>query len=257
MTFTGDRDFSDAHRRYEDDLAAYLLGALPGAEEVDFRGHLESCQRCRERERWLRAAVDLLPSSVDQLTPPPALRDRLLATVESEAAEATASAGAGLAGEPGRSPRAAKAKASAGWRRWFSLPLQPAPAMAMVLIAAVGVGAFLIGDHGGSSDNSRQVIRAAATPAEPGARASLVRTGDQGTLRIDRLPLRRGKVYAVWVVKDGQDPRPAGLFAVDRTGRGRASIPTGLDQADRVLVTPEPPGGSPQPTAVPVLSIDV
>jgi anti-sigma-K factor RskA len=252
MSFEDDRGrLGDAHARYEDDLAAYLLGALPGDEEEEFRAHLEGCERCRERERWLRTSVDMLPSSVEQLEPPPELRERLMETVHREAAEATAAADA--------APAAGRRSSDAGRRgrrRWFSLPLRPMPALAAVLIVAAGLTAFLV-SNGGDDSGKDTVIRAAATPAEPGAKGSLVRRGDQGMLRIDRLPLHRGKVYQVWVVEDGQAPRSAALFDVNRAGRGVAAIPHGLDQADKVLVTPEPPGGSPQPTADPVLSVDV
>lgn len=252
MSFDDDSGrLGDAHARYEDDLAAYLLGALPVDEEEEFRAHLEGCERCRERERWLRTSVDLLPASVEQLEPPPELRDRLMATVNREAAEAAEAVDPAPADR-----RRASIAGRQGRRRWFSLPVRPLPALAAVLIVAAGLTAFLI-SNGGDDSGKGKVIQAAATPAQPGAKGSLVRRGDQGMLRIDSLPLRRGKVYQVWVVEDGQAPRSAALFDVNRAGRGVAAIPHGLDRADKVLVTPEPPGGSPQPTADPVLSVDV
>src|SRR5436309_12817320 len=73
------------HRRYEEDLAAYLLDALVEEEQREFELHLRSCPACQAEERWLRGAVELLPSSVEQLEPPPALRERLMATVRAEA----------------------------------------------------------------------------------------------------------------------------------------------------------------------------
>ena len=42
------------HMRFEDDLAAYMLDALPGDEKLRFERHLDGCQRCQERARWLQ-----------------------------------------------------------------------------------------------------------------------------------------------------------------------------------------------------------
>ena len=45
-----------------DDLAAYALGALDEREAGAIEDHLDGCERCRERLRWLAPAVDLLPA---------------------------------------------------------------------------------------------------------------------------------------------------------------------------------------------------
>ena len=45
------------HRRYQEDLAAYLLGALEGEEARDFERHLAGCATCQVDERWLHTAV--------------------------------------------------------------------------------------------------------------------------------------------------------------------------------------------------------
>src|SRR5215212_4631115 len=76
---------TDGHQRYEDELAAYMLGSLEPAETEAFEAHLAGCERCRSRERWLQASVEVLPSSVEQVEPPPALRARLMETVRQEA----------------------------------------------------------------------------------------------------------------------------------------------------------------------------
>jgi anti-sigma factor RsiW len=75
----------NGHERYEDELAAYMLGALEREEAQAFEAHLAECGRCQARERWLRTSLDVLPSSVEQLEPPPELRERLLETVRAEA----------------------------------------------------------------------------------------------------------------------------------------------------------------------------
>ena len=126
MSFDDDSGrLGDAHARYEDDLAAYLLGALPGDEE-EFRAHLEGCERCRERERWLRTSVDLLPALVQQLEPPPELRDRADGDVNREAAEA-AEARRNPAPAAGAAPRR---RGGRGRAAVASLPPAALPALA-------------------------------------------------------------------------------------------------------------------------------
>jgi len=63
------------HGRWQDDLAAYTLGALDPAESEEMERHLESCADCRERMLWLRPAAELLPESVVGREPPPQLRE--------------------------------------------------------------------------------------------------------------------------------------------------------------------------------------
>jgi anti-sigma-K factor RskA len=230
---------ADAHTRYEDELAAYMLGALEPEETVAFEAHLETCDRCQARERWLRVSLDVLPSSVEQIEPPPALRDRLIETVRREA------------GAPLEAPR--REGAARGIRRWLgSLSLQPATALAgVVLLLVAGVAGYAIGSDGGGSDTT--TIAASGTSAAPQTTGSLVRTGDAGVLRVSNLPQRRGRIYEVWLVQDGK-PVPSTLFQVGSNGTGAAGIPDGLDDSTQVMITSEPAGGSGQPTTQPVLS---
>ncbi|MDP9384766.1 MAG: zf-HC2 domain-containing protein, partial [Actinomycetota bacterium] len=82
------------HDRWADDLGAYLLEALPDGERQGFEAHLEACERCREELAELSVAADALPASVEQFSPPPELRDRIMAVVNAEA-ELLAAAGPG------------------------------------------------------------------------------------------------------------------------------------------------------------------
>ena len=74
--------------RFEDDAAAYLLGALEPGEERRFEEHLKRCARCRDEVAWLEAARDVLPASVEQYAPPPELKDAVMAAVRIDAAQA-------------------------------------------------------------------------------------------------------------------------------------------------------------------------
>jgi anti-sigma-K factor RskA len=233
----------NAHLRFEDELAAYMLGSLDAGETAAFEEHLASCQRCQARERWLRASVDVLPAAVEQIEPPPALRERLVEIVREEAGEPQ---------DPARAlPPVRPERPARGLRAWLgSLTLRPAAALAgAVILLAAGVAGYAIG----RDDSGTTKIAATGTPAAPQTTGTLVRSGDVGVLRVSNLPQRRDRVYQVWLVKKGK-PVPSTLFQVGKNGTGAAGIPDGLDDSTQVMVTSEPPGGSIQPTTQPLLS---
>ena len=103
------------HADWADSAAAYVLGALPPAEVDGFREHLAGCPDCRRAVEELRVAADALPMGAQQLTPPPALKGRIMAVVESEA-ELLAAAGAGADRPPKQAPRRKERRA------WWARP---------------------------------------------------------------------------------------------------------------------------------------
>ena len=240
------------HMRYEDDLAAYLLDALTEQETREMERHIEGCARCQERARWLQASVETLPTAVEQLEPPPQLRERLMQTVRVEAA---AERGA-VPTAAGKAPRGRDARrAGPGWLgRLLAVP-RPALALGALLLAVAG-GAIGYALGSGDDGPGSTTLQATVAPQASGARATLVREGDRGVLHVSGLPQRRARIYEVWIAR-GKEVRPAGLFQVDRTGRGAAAIPTGLAEADQVMVSLEPAGGSAQPTSDPLVIVDV
>jgi anti-sigma factor RsiW len=44
------------HDRFDEDLAAYALGALPPDDAAELERHLEGCEVCRQQLRWLSAS---------------------------------------------------------------------------------------------------------------------------------------------------------------------------------------------------------
>ena len=73
------------HARYQDDVGAYLLGALNDLERQAFERHLRGCAECQEELARLRPAADALPGSVQQFEPPARLKASLMEVVEREA----------------------------------------------------------------------------------------------------------------------------------------------------------------------------
>ena len=229
------------HERYRDDLAAYALGALEQPEAAELQRHLADCDACRMQLRWLQSAVDLLPRSVEQLEPPAGLRKRLMATVRAEARDAS------RAGIQTAEPRR--------WRDWGALLWRPATAVAAGALLIIGAaGGYLLHEPGDSSS----VVTARALSAAPSNVAGMLeREGGSAILTMSRLPsLSPNDVYEVWVKRDGA-LEPSSLFVPRRDRTAEAAVPGPLDDADAVLVTREPRGGSQHPTSPPLLRADL
>jgi anti-sigma-K factor RskA len=230
---------SEWHRPYAEELAAYLLDALTAEETRAFELHLAGCAGCQAEERWLKTAVDVLPSSVEQFEPPEDLRKRLMTTVHAEA----------------RADRDGKRAA----RRWsWNTILRPATGIAAAAIIAAGVGGYLI-RGGGSGGPTIKTVSAKPIGSVPNARGQVVRTNGTTVLRVAGLPVqRKGRVYQVWLATaGGKKVTPSSLFVVDRGGHGSVAIPSTLDQVQAILVSNEPAGGSKAPTTKPVLQASI
>ena len=243
------------HRVATESLGAYVLGALADDERERIDRHVQTCPTCRHDAAELQLAVDLLPAAVDPVVPPPELKSRIMAIVNSEAELLQpAGARADLPPEPVPAHRRSRGGLFSGWS------LRPAAvglACAAVLVA--GVAGFALGGSGddGGSPSSRTVV-ASVSPAvaAPGAKASLTVSGGVGSLAVSGMPNpRRGRVYQVWIKRPGASPDPTdALFTVSGDGSASVSVPGDLAGAEAVLVTPEPLGGSAAPTAQPVIT---
>lgn len=256
---------ADDHSRWDEDLAAYAIGALDERGTAAFASHLAGCDRCRGELHRLAQAVELLPASVDQLEPPPALRRRIMAAIGEEPGAAGAetagaeTAGADTAGAD--APGAAAAPAPRrSWRarlRARHLPALPAAATVAALAASFAIG-FLLRGGGETLHSPRTTVTAAATAPGTDVRAQLVSDGGRWRLDVAHLPpLPPGRVYQAWVMRGGRTVEPSTVFVLPRDGSTEVAIPQSLDSGDQVLVTREPPGGSARPSSRPLLSAQV
>jgi anti-sigma factor RsiW len=219
----------EQHDRFQEDVGAYLLGALEPAEQAAFEGHLAGCPECRAEVEELRVAADALPRSVEPFVPPPSLKRSLMAAVKEDA-------------RPAREPFFQRILA--GIRPQFALA-----GAAVLLVVAVLVGTQL-GGGGGKTVVTAVVDRSRV----PDATATLALGKGSGQLRVTGMPRpRAGQVYEIWL-KRGDQVQPGPLFNTDSSGNGTGAIPDDLGGVDAVLVTREKTGGAKKPSEAPIIS---
>jgi hypothetical protein len=240
------------HKRWSEDVAAYMLGALEPDEATELEGHAVDCERCRAQMRWLTPAVDALPEGVEGLRPPAQLRDRLLAEVQADGARA------GARGENRGSEAGLFARVS-NWLRDLGagpMGLRPVAGVAVAVLVVAAVAGFAIGGGIGSDSGSGPESTIVAGKA-PGVTAEMVSGGDSGTLHLANVKqLPSDRVLEAWVRRDGQVEAVEALFVPDRKGRASTELPD-MEGVEVVMVTTEPTGGSESPTSSPIVTIPV
>ncbi len=242
-----------------DDAGAWALGALPEQEAGDFAVHVQTCEVCAAQVRKLRPVADVLPRGVEQVEPPPELRDRIMAVVEREAsllAAAGPEADRPAAGEAAQSPRprGGASRAGRGWRGWGFAPRAAIAAAVACALVGIGVAAGVL-----AGDEDEQIPRQVAAQVDeeqaPLAEAVLRGTGGQANLVISGLPAPpEDRVYQVWLRRSDGALQPTDvLFTPNSRAAATVDVPADLQKVEEVLVTHEPMGGSQQPTQLPVL----
>jgi anti-sigma-K factor RskA len=210
-----------------DDLVAFSLGALEPKEAAEVEAHAPSCARCSRELEALEPAVAVLGESVEQIEPPPELRERVLGIVRREAETEDAELAT-----PQR-PR----------RRLPALLFRPATGLAALGIAAAGVGGYLIADNGGIGGESTEPV-----VAQAGIGGTLTVGENSSMLDLHGLEQLSGKqVYQVWVAH-GSSVRPSSSFLPDGSGHGEAAVDGHLEAGTKVMVTREPHAGQTTPT---------
>ncbi|HST69553.1 MAG TPA: anti-sigma factor [Solirubrobacterales bacterium] len=221
------------HKRWSEELAAYMLGALDPREAEDFERHLEGCEHCQEELRWLEPAVHSLPDGVERAEPPPQLRASLMAEVRAEAEAET---------------RPAPAK-PAGRRRWF---MKPAVGFAVLALLVAGVVGYEVGKDGGGSDNP-----VAFEKQINGMTVTMIQEGDGGRLELAGVPQPpEDKVFEAWVERDGEVEAVPALIVPDRHGHAETTI-ADMSGVETLMITVEPRGGSETPTGETVMEMAI
>jgi hypothetical protein len=227
-----------------DDLVAYSLGALEPREVAAVEAHAPSCARCTRELEAMAPAVAVLGESVEQLEPPPELRERVLAIAREEGEAKRAE----LRGDGAPVPVTTRRERCG----LSGLLLRPAIGLAALAIAAAGVGGYLIAEGGnGGGESTVPVV------AEAGIGGSLAVGDTTSMLDLHGLKQLSGReVYQVWVAH-GSRVRPSSNFIPDQTGRAMTAVDGHLTAGTKVMVTREPNPGRTTPTPPVLLSATV
>jgi anti-sigma-K factor RskA len=237
--------------RFEDLKDAYVLGALPEEERLEFEQYLAAHPDLQAEIEELSAIAGLLAFSPQEQEPSSELRRRIMDTVEAEAVQ----------------PRTSQRRSwLAGlWEAVGPRDLALAGA-AMLVIGLFSWSMLLQGEvrdlqgrvqslQSQPQDQSQgpQMIALGGAGTEQGVRAELVTLeGDRAVLVAENMPpAPEGKTYQIWVIK-GDTPEPSGLFE-PRGDSIAAVVENPVEGADAVAVTVEPEGGSKKPTTDPML----
>jgi anti-sigma-K factor RskA len=229
------------HEQYEENVGAYLLGALNELEAEVFERHVASCPICRQEFEQLRVASEALPRAVEPVEPPASLKKSLMETVMAEAKERGQTA-------PAR---------KRFWQRPFPR-LTPAFAAGMAcVVLAIGVAiGFGISSTGGGSDKTvAALVDHSRVPMGSATLTVRDNRAKGGVLNVEGMPQPgSNRVYEVWVHRGGSFVPAGALFDVRKDGTGSAAIPTNLKGVDAVAVTREPQGGTDKPSEEPVMT---
>lgn len=189
---------------------AFALGALDAEEEAALRAHLTTCDQPHLEVQNALGAGMLLSASLDPVTPSPALRDRLMATIERTPQ--------GHRPAIPVSPPAARR----GWLDWLSPRVaRPVALAAVVALVAVGVWNVSLQAQLGQRDAALRAVANAISGSQaavrvdgsagrgyvvdtPGAGAALV-VADLTSLPADRL-------YELWLIDAAGSPVAVGTF---------------------------------------------
>ena len=228
------------------DAAGWVLRALSPEEAERFSAHLESCQSCRAEVARLTKASERLADAVPLLSPPPELGERVMAAVRAEASLFDAARVDVVSPEPVRHLSRSRRRAGGLVATFATLA---AVIAAIVLLAA---------PHASHQAQPRTVAGKVTSQGGPRAQAVVQIAADMAKLIVTRLAAPPpGRVYQAWVIRRGSPATPTGaLFSVPRSGDTQILLPA-LHNVTEVIVTAEPPRGSPTPTLPPIVLVQL
>jgi len=244
------------------------LDALDGQDLIDFREHLPGCSECQAELGTFGEVAGRLGSSVGAVPPPPAVRDRVLASVGAPAgivrtarpaqhwwpaALAAAAAVALALGLLVTRTRLERMRDRAeALEREVEQAQRDVAKLEEALQEARAVGNIL------ARPESRLTLLAGLEPA-PQARGRVVwnaATREAVLLASGLEKAPAGKAYEIWVIGPSNQPVPAGLFQPRPDGSAVVTLPQVEDTARprTFAVTLEPSAGSASPTGPMVLA---
>jgi anti-sigma-K factor RskA len=194
--------------------AAFALDALEPHEAGAVRDHLAACTEPHAELRSRRGAAQVLVMSLDAVEPSPALRDRVMASIERTAQDRDA---------VGRSPVATQPPPSrAGWFDWLSPRIaRPLAVAAVVALVAVGAWSVTLQSQLAERDRALRAVAEAIADGETAFRVDgsagrgyVVDTPGSGAALVvaDLAALPPDKIYELWLLDAAGTPVAVGTF---------------------------------------------
>jgi len=246
----------NGHETYETLAAVYAVGALDGDDLAQFEAHLaEGCEPCATALRESRETLARLALADTRAVPPAEVKSALMARI-------------------GTAPRVTARASRAGWLTWAAAT---AAVVALAAMLTSGIVASRYEARLGQMaremaaererlqreeaalrsqvvalellrDPATRVIELRSTSGSSAAARVIWHDKAGGHLMVSNLPpAPEGKAYELWAL-GGAQPRPAGLFQVDASGRAVHKVDAGADPPKGFAVSLEPATGVPAPT---------
>jgi anti-sigma-K factor RskA len=193
--------------------AAYALDALEPDEARAVRDHLATCTEPHAELRGLIGADRVLAVSLEPVEPSPALRERVMASIERTTQERAAAV---------RRPVAAEPPQRGGWLDWLS-PRVARPLAIAAVVALVAVGAWGATLQSQLAERDR-ALRAVADAIADGqtafrvegsaGRGYVVDTPGSGAALVvaDLASLPADRIYELWLLDVAGSPVAVGTF---------------------------------------------
>lgn len=230
---------------------AYALNALSAEEVAQFREHLDACPACRQEVRELqKAAADM--GAAESLTPPPHLRERVLAEADRTPQLPPLTRGSTAAPSDGADVVAMR-------RPWATRLLVAAAAVLLVAAGAIGLSQLQEEEQGTLlAQEVVQVFEAedantATMETANGGRISVATSPSRGEMAVDTdelPPLDEDHVYQLWAIQ-GDEISSVGILEPEKGAAMEMPAPD-----TEVAITIEPAGGSVQPTTEPIMKVN-
>ena len=177
------------HPDIRDLVGPYVMGTLEPHEERDVEDHLQECASCGQEAQELRLAHERLAGLAYSIeTPPPDLKERVVAGIQRHEA-----------------------------RRLPSWVAAIAAAFCILAVLAVILTPDLFGGRALASENLNPTDRA----PDAGGEVSIQGTGENMEMHLEAWglpPCKREQYYELWLV-EGKDRVSAGSFTVGQSGR--------------------------------------
>ncbi|MDA1296661.1 MAG: anti-sigma factor [Chloroflexi bacterium] len=225
--------------------AAYVLGALSEAEQIEFERHTAECNVEHDLQSY-GDVVSRLSAAAPLIDPPAGLRGRILAAAEADAGVTGNRSSAGAVSVN----RSSFATGASGLNRPFSLRRLSTTAYAAAATVLVVIGAA-IGWAAATLPADNQPVNLRHFYREEDGDWLRVETelGETGTaLSVGNLdPLTDQSRYRFWAIRN-ETWIAIGEFNTNPEGRWIGEFDFALEPGDTIAITIEPEGGAETPT---------